>query len=173
MREVWITGIGAVTAAGLGAGPLEALLLEEQSGLEQRVGDGLALGRCPTPPRRPVTRRLDRSSLLFFTAAEEAWADAGLDQTSWCRHRAVVLEGSSVGPMGELLEAAKGPRSLTPAALIRFMIGAGGATLAQAFGIEGGALHISAASVSSACAIGEGYLKIAAGLADLALVGGG
>src|SRR5581483_8605276 len=81
--------------------------------------------------------------------------------------------GSPVGPIGELLDGASRDRSPSPAALIRFMIGAGGAALAQTLGIEGGALHLSAASVSSACAIGEGYLKVAAGLADLALVGGG
>jgi 3-oxoacyl-(acyl-carrier-protein) synthase len=173
MREVWITGIGAVTAAGSGVSELERLLLREESGVIRNPRDSLATARCPTPPRRPVTRRLDRSALLFFTAGEEAWRDAALDTTAWCRQRATVIEGSSVGPMGELLEAARGTGALTPASLIRFMIGAGGATLAQSFGIEGGALHLSAASVSSACAIGEGYLKVATGLADLALVGGG
>jgi 3-oxoacyl-(acyl-carrier-protein) synthase len=173
MRDVWITGTGAVTAAGLGAEALEALLLAERSGVAPSDGiGGLAVARCPTPAKTPATRRLDRSGLLFFTAGAEAWRDAGLVGASWCRDRAVVIEGSSVGPMGEMLEAAASPRWPTPAGLIRFMIGAGGATLAQALGIEGGALHLSAASVSAACAIGEGYLKVATGLADLALVGG-
>jgi 3-oxoacyl-(acyl-carrier-protein) synthase len=173
MREVWITGIGAVTAAGIGVGALQDLLLDERSGLEPSdLANGTAIGRAPTPARRSLTRRLDRSALLFFTAGEEAWRNAGLDATEWCRERTIVLEGSSIGPMGELLETMAATRRPSPAGLLRFMIGAGGATLAQAFGIQGGALHISAASVSSACAIGEGYLKVAAGLADLALVGG-
>jgi len=172
MRDVWITGIGAITAAGLGAAALDDMLLAGRSAVtagEATVGPA---ARSPTPARSPATRRLDRSGLLFFTAGAEAWADAGLRAGTWCRDRAIVIEGSSVGPMGEMLEAAGGPRWPSPAGLIRFMIGAGGATLAQTLGIEGGALHVSAASVSAACAIGEGYLKIAAGLADVALVGG-
>lgn len=171
MREVWVTGIGAVSAAGLGAPALEEMLIAEGSGVTP--GDGTPpAARCPTPPRSPATRRLDRSGKLFFSAGIEAWGDAGLRAGSWHRDRAIVIEGSSIGPMGEMLEAAHGPRWPTPGGLIRFMIGAGGATLAQTLGIEGGALHVSAASVSAACAIGEGYLKVAAGLADLALVGG-
>jgi len=170
MREVWVTGIGAISAAGIGASAIEELLLAERSGV---VAEGdAAVARCPTPARTPATRRLDRSGLLFYAAGNEAWHDAGLAEGPWRRERAVVIEGSSVGPMGEMLEAAAGPRWPTPAGLIRFMIGAGGATLAQSLRIEGGALHVSAASVSASCAIGEGYLKVATGLADLALVGG-
>src|SRR5690349_7532095 len=147
------------------------MLLSGRSAVTAGEGTGEPAARSPTPPRTPATRRLDRSGLLFFTAGAEAWADAGLETGGWRRGRTIVIEGSSVGPMGEMLAAAAGPRWPGPAGLIRFMIGAGGATLAQALGIEGGALHISAASVSAACAIGEGYLKVGAGLADLALVG--
>jgi 3-oxoacyl-(acyl-carrier-protein) synthase len=172
MRDVWITGVGAVTGAGLGAAALDDLLVTGRSAVKAGGGPDEPAARSPTPPRTPATRRLDRSGLLFFTAGAEAWADAGLRAGTWRRDRAIVIEGSSVGPMGEMLEAVGGPRWPSPAGLIRFMIGAGGATLAQTLGIEGGALHLSAASVSAACAIGEGYLKIAAGLADLALVGG-
>lgn len=173
MREVWVTGIGAVTAAGLGAGALDELMLAGRSGVGLADGiGGLSAARCPTPPRTPATRRLDRSGLLFYTAGAEAWRDAGLEGANWVRDRAIVIEGSSVGPIGEMLEAASNPRWPTPTGLIRFMIGAGGATLAQTLGVEGGAVHVSAASVSAACAIGEGYLKVATGLADLALVGG-
>lgn len=172
MREVWITGVGAVSAAGLGAAALEEMLRAERSGVTPGDGTAPPAARCPTPARGPATRRLDRSGLLFFAAGTEAWRDAALPAGGWRRDRAVLIEGSSVGPMAELLDAAQGPRWPTPAGLIRFMIGAGGAMLAQTLGIEGGALHISAASVSAACAIGEGYLKVATGLADLALVGG-
>ena len=172
MRDVWITGIGAVTGAGLGAAALDDLLLAGRSAVTVGEGTGEPAARSPTPLRTPATRRLDRSGLLFFTAGAEAWADAGLRTGAWRRDRTIVIEGSSVGPMGEMLEAAAGPLWPSPTGLIRFMIGAGGATLAQALGIEGGALHVSAASVSAACAIGEGYLKVAAGLVDLALVGG-
>jgi 3-oxoacyl-[acyl-carrier-protein] synthase II len=59
-----------------------------------------------------------------------------------------------------------------PAGLVRFMTGAGGAALAHCHRLRGPVLHVSAGSVSAACAIGEAFQKIAAGLADVVVAGG-
>jgi len=93
MRDVWITGIGAVTGAGLGAAALDDMLLAGRSAVTVGEGTGEPAARSPTPPRTPTTRRLDRSGLLFFTAGAEAWADAGLRTGGWRRDRTIVLEG--------------------------------------------------------------------------------
>ncbi len=171
-REVWITGIGAVSAAGVGTGPLRHLI---RTG---RVagGDGFA---APALPRTPANRRLDRAASMFLTAAEEAWAGAGLAAGSFDGAGAILLEGSSLGPMADLLRAHE--RQLVQGAgaprlsgrLVRFMTGAGGAVFAQLHGIRGLVLHLSAGSVSAACAIGDAFERIARGEADVALAGGG
>jgi 3-oxoacyl-[acyl-carrier-protein] synthase II len=52
------------------------------------------------------------------------------------------------------------------------MLGAGSARFAEAHGIRGRVLHVSAGSVSAACAIVMGIERIAAGLADVVVAGG-
>jgi len=89
-----------------------------------------------------------------------------------------VIEGSSLGPLAETLDAlrshvgAGAEGALKPTGLIRFMTGAGGACLAHLHHLTGPVLHVAAGSVSAACAIGEGAAKIAAGLADVVIAGG-
>jgi 3-oxoacyl-[acyl-carrier-protein] synthase II len=52
------------------------------------------------------------------------------------------------------------------------MTGAGGAALAQLHGVRGPVLHLSAGSVSAACAVGEAFQKISLGLLDVVIAGG-
>lgn len=176
--EVWITGMGAVTAAGLGIEAIDRLLEREQGALTTPSGlGGHSGGVAPDPVCGPAGRRLDRSARLFLAACREAWSHAGLDRPAE-DVRAGVIEGSSLGPMADLLadhaeSLAEPRRRARPSRLTRFMAGAGGAVFAQEAGIGGPVFHLSAGSVSAACAIGEGFARIAAGTLDLAVVGGG
>jgi 3-oxoacyl-[acyl-carrier-protein] synthase II len=135
-------------------------------------------GRCPDPPRQRGARHLDRSAGLFLAAAEEAWRDAGLPDTVADADRFAVIEGSSLGPLADTLDAlrshlaAGGEGAFKPTGLIRFLTGAGGASLAHLHRLTGPVLHVAAGSVSAACAIGEGVAKIAARLADVVIAGG-
>jgi len=173
---VWITGIGAVTAAGVGVSPLRDLLLDggARVAADADLG-GLVTGRCPAPPVARTTRHLDRSAMLFVTAAVEAWADAGIDGAALDPARCGVIEGSSLGPLSETLawtRGTNGPLQYRPSGLVRFMVGAGGAAIAQQYGLRGTVLHLSAGSVSAASAIGEACARIASGTADLMVAGG-
>ncbi|MEO8635631.1 MAG: beta-ketoacyl-[acyl-carrier-protein] synthase family protein [Gemmatimonadales bacterium] len=178
-REVWVTGIGAVSAAGLGASALGGLLSRAASGV-RRLGDlgGLPAARTPTPAGGKLGKRLDRSALMMFAAGEEAWRDAALDEAGLDPRRCAIIEGSSLGPLAAILTeqadrlgGARHPAH--PASrIVRFMTGAGGAALAQAHGLRGPVFHLSAGSVSAACAIGEGFQRVAAGLADVVIAGG-
>jgi 3-oxoacyl-(acyl-carrier-protein) synthase len=179
-RAVWVTGIGAVTASGVGAGALLDALQASRSAVRPLPQlDGLPGGLCPTPPRERATRHLERSAMLFVTAAEEAWRDAGLPDAVLDADRFAVIEGSSLGPLADILDAlrshvAAGENgALRPTGLVRFLTGAGGASVAHRYHLTGPVLHVSAGSVSAACAIGEGLQKIAAGVADVVIVGGG
>jgi 3-oxoacyl-[acyl-carrier-protein] synthase II len=177
-RMVWVTGLGAVTGAGVGAAPLLDALRAGWSGVRPLPElDGLPAVPAPDPPRARRARYLERSAALFLAAAEEAWRDAGLGEEVPDPARYGVIEGSSLGPLADALDTlrarlATGDGVLRPSGLVRFMTGAGGAALAHCHRLRGPVLHVSAGSVSAACAIGEAFQKIAAGLADVVVAGG-
>ncbi len=176
-REVWITGLGAVSAVGVGLGPMRAALRDGATGVECDAELDEAVGRVPNLPVDRRARRLDRTAKMFLAAALEAWSHAGLTDAALDRTRCGVIEGSSLGPMAELLETHRNlvlePRArVGPTALIRFMTGAGGAAFSQHREIKGPVFHVSAGSVSATWAIGEAYHKIATGLADVVVAGG-
>ena len=183
-REVWITGCGAVSAAGLGTAALEAALFANRPLVVLEGGEGPPVGRAPDLPASRQVRRLDRSARLFLAAATEAWEDARLPDTAPEPCRCAVIEGSSLGPMCELIEESEragatmdadrpGPaRRGRPFDLVRFMTGAGGSFFAQTRGVRGPVLHVSCGSVSSTSAIGEGASWVASGRADLVVAGG-
>lgn len=178
-RAVWVTGVGAVSAAGIGAAVLGDLLIEGRSGVRPLPElDFLPAGQAATPPHSHASRHLDRSARFFLAAGEEAWQDAGLDDAPLDLSRCAVIEGSSLGPLADLLTEHNqqlmepSRRRARPSRLVRYMSGAGGAAFAQLHGMRGPVLHLSAGSVSAACAIGEAFQKISFGLLDVVLAGG-
>lgn len=176
-RDVWVTGIGGISAAGADAPAMLDMLLSGRSGVRHSAPLAGSFGGVALEPPVPrVARRLDRSARLFVTAAAEAWQGAGLDGQQLDRSRCAVIEGSSLGPLADILRAHHtgpgAPPRHRPSELVKFMVGAGGASIAHALGIQGAVLHLSAGSVSAACAIGEGFERVASGQADVVLAGG-
>jgi 3-oxoacyl-[acyl-carrier-protein] synthase II len=178
-RAVWVTGLGAVSAAGVGAAALGEMLIEGRTGVRPLPElDRVPAGQAETPPRHRASRHLDRSARFFLAAGEEAWDDAGLDDRCLDFKRCAVLEGSSLGPLADLLTEHNGQLARSsadaarPSRLVRYMSGAGGASLAQLHGMRGPVLYLSAGSVSAACAIGEAFQKISLGLLDVVVAGG-
>jgi 3-oxoacyl-[acyl-carrier-protein] synthase II len=178
-NAVWVTGLGAVSAAGLGAASLGDMLLEGRTGVRPipRLAC-MPAGEAETPPRHPAGRHLDRSARFFLHAAEEAWRDAGLDEGRLDLTRCAVLEGSSLGPLADLLDdhraqlGSSGQGRPHPSRVVRYMTGAGGAAFAQLHHVRGPVFHLSAGSVSAACAIAEGVAKILSGQMDIVVAGG-
>src|SRR5215207_3502751 len=176
-EEVWVTGIGAVSAAGVGVAALRSLLVEGRGAVAPLAASSRwTVGRCPTPAPSPMTRRLERSGKLFVTAASEAWQQAGFGTTPPAPSRCAILEGSSLGPLAEMVASARSRLGRDwvghPSHLVRFMPGAGGAAFAHAHGIEGDVLHLSAGSVSAAIAIIEAVERLRAHRADIVVAGG-
>lgn len=178
-NEVWITGLGAHTAAGAGATALGDGLLRAGSFASPAhdLGDRW-VARAPDPELGRSGRRLDRSSQLFLAAARESWRQAGLDRAWLDPDRIAVIDGSSLGPISDLLAAERErfrdgfPARINPAQLIRMMVGAGGAMFAQEVGAHGSVFALSAGSTSGAVAILEGWAKLRTGLADVVVAGG-
>src|SRR5436190_184680 len=103
MQGIWITGVGAVSAAGNGAPALRSLIREQRSGVAALPLSYWSVGKCPTPPRVRAARLLDRGARLFTAAAEEAWRCAGFTGAPPNPSRCDVIEGSSLGALAEVL----------------------------------------------------------------------
>lgn len=177
--DVWITGLGAHSAAGAGVGALaEAMRSGAVLAAPSRLAHDHWVARAPDPALGHLGRRLSRSAAMFVGAAREAWHAAGLHGDEFAPDRIAVIEGSSLGSGADLLaaereRAAAGfPSRLHPAQLFRMMLGGGSAAFAQEIGAEGPVFALSAGSTSGALAIIEGWTKLRAGLVDVAVVGG-
>jgi 3-oxoacyl-[acyl-carrier-protein] synthase II len=175
-----ITGKGAVSAAGSSAGALwEAVLRGESlaSGLE--FGEGRFAG-CTVPEgalgswKNSLMRKADRSAQLAVTAAQEAWAQAGLTPGSVAPERIAVFAGTSRGPVGKMLESAGRARidRVLPSSAASSTLASLSGTLAVAFGACGPALTVSAACASAAAAIALAAEQLLMGKSDIALAGG-
>jgi hypothetical protein len=93
MQGIWITGVGALSAAGTGAPALRSLLSERRSAVAALPFSYWSVGRCPTPPRVPAALLLDRSARLFAASAEVAWGGAGFTGMPPEPSRCEVIEG--------------------------------------------------------------------------------
>jgi 3-oxoacyl-[acyl-carrier-protein] synthase II len=173
-----ITGVGAVTAMGVGAD----LLHSGWSGGRCAIEDGAGRCRdfCATDHLSQAdVHRTGRFVHLAVAAANEAVAQAGWDggRAPSEPHRAACIVGTGIGGnsvmednMAVLLE--KGPRRVNPLALPRGVFNAAAAQLAIRHGLQGETATMVAACASSAQAVGHALLLIEAGMADVVLAGG-
>ena len=194
MRRVAITGLGVVSAAGIGQDAFFNALLSARSGLraievlfptgpERVVAGPVILQAQGTDSSRPISKArlmtMDRVSQLALIAGHEAMAQAGLltGMPDDARNRFGVVMGTGSGGAGStdsaytaLLEQ-KAPR-LRPMTVVLSMSNAIAAHLSIEFGLHGPSNTISNACASSATAIGEAFRQIRHGYADTMLAGG-
>ena len=194
MRRVAITGLGVVSAAGIGQSAFFDALLCARSGLraievpfptgaESVVAGPVLLDTTGTDPAAFIPKArlmtMDRVSQLALIAGREAMAQAGLtlDAQGEARERFGVCMGTGSGGSGStdhaytaLLEQ-KALR-LRPMTVVLSMHNAIAAHLSIEFGLQGVSNTISNACASSANAIGEAFRLIRHGYADVMLAGG-
>lgn len=187
MTQVWITGLGAISALGQGAEALADALQSGRSGIGAQPGSEahalkpFAAGVVTVPlaaAMPPAQRNLyDRHSLMALEAAAEAWAQAGLPATAPDPDRAAVAWGTGLGGSASLeasyqqMFTAQPPR-VHPYSVVRVMANSAGSHLAMRHQLRAAQLAVSNACASSAQAIGEALWLLRNGRADLALVGG-
>lgn len=183
-----ITGMGAITAAGIGTTALASAL----AGTQPCTGplDDLEIADLPcrvggrVPHFDPLefmdkfeSRRLDAAGRFLVAACEQALSGCGGLWRRWTQDRVGVFEASSLGGVQEALVAherflARGLHAVSPLTVSRAMSGAAGALLSIRHGIHGPALALSCGSVSSALALSVAISQIESGVIDAAIVAG-
>ncbi len=186
-RRAVVTGLGVTSPVGGDAPSTWQALLAGTSGVRHLTDEWAADlpvqigGRVAVEPteilERVKARRLDRSSQFAMVAAQEAWADAGLDDADVVPERLAVSIASGIGGVTTLLSnydalRDKGPRRVSPLAVPMLMPNAPAANVSLAYTARA-AVH----APTSACASGNEAIAmaidmIALGRADIVIAGG-
>ena len=189
-RRVVITGMGAVSALGIGAHALWTGLREGQSGiraLRHQDADRLRVkiaAQVPETfdPSASIDERtmplLDRTSQFALVAAHEAIAQSGLDFTrNNLGARTATIVGTGVG--GETTQDEQSRRLYAenstrthPLTIVRLMTNASASQISIAYGLRGPAFAVASACASANHAIIQAAQMIRFGLADVAVTGG-
>ncbi len=173
-----ITGIGAVTPLGLGAGELVDRWCRGEHGF---CADGV--GRCTAfDPSdfcsKKELRRADRFVQLALAAAQEAICDAGWDRgMPFDPFRVACVMGTGIGGVGSM-EAQlgayreRGRAACSPLCIPLAIANSSAATVAMRYGLRGHSLATVSACAAGADAVACGVRLIRSGEADAAVVGG-
>ncbi|GAA0366606.1 beta-ketoacyl-[acyl-carrier-protein] synthase family protein [Streptomyces blastmyceticus] len=183
--EVAVTGLGLVTAAGVGAAATwDGLLSGRSRAAPDPLLAGLPVGfSCRSDfdagaaLGRRAAARLDRFSAMAVAAAREAVADAGLDTTAWDPLRVAVVIGASTACMEhydrEFAWIADGrPERVSPMAIMRSIPNMAAGEVGLDLGARGPNLAVSTACASGASAVGVARDLVRAGSCDIAVAGG-
>jgi len=187
-RRVVVTGIGVVSAIGIGKESFRESLRNGRPGIAPLRS--ISTGELKFPNGAEVADFdpdhyfdpkeagfLDRFAQYGVVAAREAVADAGLDWTPELKANAAVITGSALGGKAteddgyRLLYAEKNTR-FNPLTIPRAMANAAASRISLEFGLTGAAYTIATACSSSNHAIGQAFWAVRNGSADVALTGG-
>jgi 3-oxoacyl-[acyl-carrier-protein] synthase II len=187
-HRVAITGIGPITATGIGANGL-------WDGLRSEISPIRRVSRFdPSPWRSQMAaqadgfepgdflearaiKRLDRYGQFSIATTRLALADAGLEATDLEPDRTAVQMGSALGGIAYAEEQVGnlnrgGLRAVDPRVALTTFGGAASCSIAIEFGFTGANSTNAMSCASGAIAIGEAWRLIRDGLADAAVAGG-
>ena len=186
--RVAITGLGPITAVGIGADAFWEGLRRQRSPIRR-------LTRFDSAPWRShlaaeiddfaaddymdarYGRRLDRFGQFSVAATRLALQDAGLDAASLDGERVAVQMGSALGGVAYAEEQTTklftgGIRAVDPRVALTTFGGAASCLVAIEFGFSGPNSTNSMSCASGTVAIGEAWRLISEGHADVAVAGG-
>ncbi|MFF1836612.1 beta-ketoacyl-[acyl-carrier-protein] synthase family protein [Streptomyces sp. NPDC058231] len=183
-----VTGIGLVTAAGVGADAAWQTVSEADTapsvlrrpellglpcdfmytvtGLDTKAVLGVATHRL-----------MDRFSQLAVIAAREAVADAGLGPAVWDGARVAVVIGSAHGGLPFYDEqhatlTGRGARRVSPKLAPLSVVNGAASSVATDLGVHGPSQAVSTACSSGTVAIGTAHQMLRTGACDIVIAGG-
>ena len=186
MRQVVVTGLGAVTPIGNDAPSTWRAALAGESGIDfirsfDASGFPVRIAAevkdfDPSGVASPKeVRKLDRNVLLALGAAKEAVADAGLN--GFDPARVGIVFGSAIGGFIGIMEQSevlreRGPERVSPNFLPNVLVDSASGQLAISLGIRGPNYAVVSACATGSHAIGEAAELVRRGDADAVLAGG-
>jgi 3-oxoacyl-[acyl-carrier-protein] synthase II len=177
VRDVVITGVGAVTPLGDGARALHERWTAGVSGI--RDGEAPCADFDVTDYMTPKqARRADRATQLAVAAGEEALADAGwLDELPYDPELIGCVLGTGIGGISTLegnhdVLRDSGPGSVSPLAIPLMMSNAGSAAISLRHDLRGPVFSVVSACAAGSHAIGTALRMIQHGEATAVVTGG-
>ncbi|MFE3882322.1 beta-ketoacyl-[acyl-carrier-protein] synthase family protein [Streptomyces lydicus] len=183
-----VTGLGLVTAAGVGAKATWHAVTQEtvpggvthQEELADLPCDFMytITGLDTTELLGVATQRLmDRFAQLAVIAAREAVLDAGLDPESWDSSRVAVVIGSAHGGLPfydqqHVAMSGRGARRVSPKLAPLTVVNSAASSVCMDLGAHGPSLGVATACSSGTVALGTAHQLLRAGVCDIALAGG-
>jgi len=188
-RRVVVTGMGAVSALGLGADVLWDAMREGrsgiaplvppagESGIRMRVAAALNGYEPAAHFSSAELTLLDRVSQFALLAADEAIAHAGLQLEADQVARTAVVVGTGIGGETSRDEQSRrlyreGAERVHPMSIVRVMPSAPASQIGMRYRLQGPTFAISSACASSNHAIAQAAMLIRHGMADVAIAGG-
>lgn len=188
MRRVVVTGLGAVTAAGLNVAASWDAIVAGQSAiapLDHPMRDKLTVPVAAQVKNfdpavylgAKAAGRLDRISQLAVVAAREAMADSGLALTPALSARTMCIIGVAVGGVTTWDDNAKNIYAenrtrVPPLSIPKFMWNAPASQISMDLGSRGMCFAIASACASGTHATGVAFQAVRSGAADVAVTGG-
>ncbi len=187
-RRVVVTGLGPITASGIGVDAL-------WKGLHSGVSPIAAVTRFDASPFRTTiaaevrdfepedfmernqARRLDRYGQFALAATRQALDDAGLEASSVDPERVAVQMGSALGGLAhaqdEMVHYLEGGvRAVDPRVAITTFCGSASCQTAIEFGFTGPNSTNAMSCASGTIAVGDAFRLIRSGEVDVAVAGG-
>ena len=169
-RRVAVTGLGALTCAGIGVDALWEALTKSVAPPSKRIApfDASHLGG----PKE--LRRLDPFALYALMAADEAWIQSGL-QGPIVDAGSIVTTG--IGGLQTTISQdqvlnEKGPDRVSPFLVPMMMPNAATAAVSMRFGLGGPCETVTTACAAGTHAIGNAARLVASGRCNVAVAGG-
>ncbi len=176
LRDVVITGVGAVTPLGVGARTLHDRWTSGACGI--RDGEAPCADFDPTRfMTSKQARRADRSTQLAIAAGDEALAEAGwADELPYDPELIGCVLGTGIGGIGTLEDnhdtlRDSGADAVSPLAIPLMMSNAGSAALSLRHGLRGPVFSVVSACAAGSHAIGTALRMIQHGEAEAMVTG--
>ncbi len=176
-RDVVITGVGAISALGVGARTLHERWSAGVVGIEDGIGAATEFEPKDHLSVKEV-RRADRFTQFALIAGDEALAEAGWsDELPYEGDRIASILGTGIGGIGTLergkeLLIESGPKKVPPLSVPLMMSNAAAAAVSMRYQLLGPCHGIVSACSGGADAIGAAKMMIESGLVDAVVTGG-